>query len=154
VQRRRWKAFRGVARLSQIPNIRDQAIAMAAYAKQAKNRDLEADAVEIRLRATRKLDELCRAQKATVGFNRGAAAGGRKASPRGLLLNPRDLRPTLESQGIDKNLAHQARVLGAMDDAAFEQKIAEARSSASRVFRRAVREAEIARERKERKAIA
>jgi hypothetical protein len=31
---------------------------MAAYARQAKNRDLEADAVEIRMRATRKLDRI------------------------------------------------------------------------------------------------
>src|SRR5262249_8220885 len=60
-----------------------------------------------------------------------------------LLVNPRDLRPTLGSQGIDKNLAQQARVLGAMDEAAFERKVAEARASAPRVYRRAVREAEI-----------
>jgi hypothetical protein len=31
---------------------------MAAYARQAKNRDLKADAIEIRLRATRRLDQL------------------------------------------------------------------------------------------------
>jgi N6-adenosine-specific RNA methylase IME4 len=38
-------------------------------------------------------------------------------------------------------------VLGAMDDHAFEQKVLEARDSAGRVFRRAVREAEIIQER-------
>src|SRR5262249_5249922 len=58
----------------------------------------------------------------------------------------------LASQGIDKNLAHQARVLGAMDEASFERKVADARGSVSRVFRRAVREAEIAQERQERRA--
>jgi hypothetical protein len=31
---------------------------MACYARQAQNRSVEADAVEIRMRATRKLDEL------------------------------------------------------------------------------------------------
>jgi len=61
-------------------------------------------------------------------------------------------KPTLASQGIDKNLAHQARVLGAMDDAAFERKVAEARDSAARVYRRAVREVEIEQERQERRA--
>ena len=66
--------------------------------------------------------------------------------------NPSNARPTLASQGIDKNLAHQARVLGAMDEVAFERKVAEARGSAARVFRRAVREAEIAQERAERRA--
>jgi len=44
---------------------------MAAYARQARNRDLEADAIEIRLRATRRLDQLRQAQKATVGLNEG-----------------------------------------------------------------------------------
>ena len=39
----------------------------------AKNRDLEADAIEIRLRATRRIDELRQAQKETIRLNRGAA---------------------------------------------------------------------------------
>jgi N6-adenosine-specific RNA methylase IME4 len=132
-------------RVDEVKDIRDKAIAMAAYARQAKNRDLEADAVEIRMRATRRLDQLRQAQAATVGLNGGSLR-------RGVNDTPRDLRPTLGSQGIDKNLAKQARVLGAMDDAAFEEKVAEARASAARVFRRAVREAEIAQEREERRA--
>src|SRR5262249_10747734 len=47
----------------------------------------------------------------TVGLNRGAAARGKNALARGLLVNPRD-RPTLASQGIDKNLAQQATCSG------------------------------------------
>jgi N6-adenosine-specific RNA methylase IME4 len=137
--------------VDEVKDIHDKAIAMAVYARQAKNRDLEADAVALRMRATRKLDQLRQAQKDSVGLNRGAAGGGKKASPRGVLITPRDIRPTLESQGIDKNLAKQARVLGAMDDASFEHKVAEARASASRVYRRAIREAEIAQERAERR---
>jgi N6-adenosine-specific RNA methylase IME4 len=129
--------------IDEVKNIRDEAVAMAVYARQAKNRDLEADAVEIRMRATRRLDQLRQAQKETVGLNRGVRWVGKKPAE--------DDRPTLASQGIDKNLAHQARVLGAMDDAAFERKVAEARDSAARVFRRAIREAEIAQERQERR---
>ncbi|MGB9058245.1 MAG: hypothetical protein WCC50_06985, partial [Pseudolabrys sp.] len=71
------------------------------------------------------------AQKQTIGL----AKPGRKKN--GLRENP---IPTLASQGLDKNLAHQARLLGAMDEAAFERKVAEARDG---VFRRAVRETEI-----------
>jgi N6-adenosine-specific RNA methylase IME4 len=133
--------------VDEVKDIRDQAIAMAAYARQAKNRDLEANAVEIRMRATRRLDQLRQAQKETVGLNQGAAGGGEKAGPRGLLVNPRDLRPTLSSQGIDKNLAHQARVLGALSDDKFEAVVADARDKVARAVRNAVREVEILQER-------
>jgi N6-adenosine-specific RNA methylase IME4 len=142
------RALSEARQVDEVKNIRDVAVAMAAYARQAKNKELEADAVELRMRATRKLDQLRQSQKGTVGLNtgtRGQLAGGLKN-------NPPDSRPTLASQGIDKNLAHQARVLGAMDDAAFEHKVQEARASAARVFRRAVREAEITQERDERRA--
>ena len=63
--------------VDEVKNIRDWAIAMAAYARQARNRDLEADAVEIRLRATRRLDRLRQAQKETIGLAAGGEHGGR-----------------------------------------------------------------------------
>jgi hypothetical protein len=138
------RALAEARQVDEVKDIRDKAVAMAAYARQAKNKDLEADAVEIRMRATRRLDQLRQAQKETVGLNHGVRWVGDKPAE--------DNRPTLASQGIDKNLAQQARVLGAMDDAAFERKVTEARASASRIFRRAVREVEIAQEREERRA--
>ena len=107
---------------------------MAAYARQAKNRDLEADAIEIRMRATRRLDHLRQAQKKTVGLNKGAVPG-----KTGLKANPvLDDRPTLASQGIDKNLAHQARTLGSLSDEKFEEVVAYARDAVNRVVRSVV----------------
>jgi N6-adenosine-specific RNA methylase IME4 len=138
--------------VNEVLQIHDHHRALAACARVAKNRDMVADAVEIQMRAARRLGQLMQAQKDTVGLNQGAAGGGKKDGPRGLLINPRDLRPTLASQGIDKNLAHQGRILGPLDDAAFKRKVAEARDSASRVFRRAVREVEITQEREDRRA--
>jgi N6-adenosine-specific RNA methylase IME4 len=146
------RALAEAVRVDEVKNILDVAVAMRVYAKQAKNHEAEANAVALRMRATRRLDQLVQAQKETVGLNRGAAGGGEKNGPRGLLVNPRDLRPTLASQGIDKALAHQARVLGRLSDEAFERKVEEARASAGRVFRRAVREVEIVQEREERRA--
>jgi len=109
--------------VDEVKDIRDKAVAMACYARQAQNRSLEADAVEIRMRATRRLDELRRAQKETVGLATGKE-GKRKAL--GLAENPSD-RPTLASQGIDKNLAQQARVLGKLSDEGFEKAVTGAR---------------------------
>jgi hypothetical protein len=65
--------------VDEVKQILDASVAMRAYAKQAKNRDLEADAVALRMRATRRLAERIEAQKQTVGLNDGARGGGRKA---------------------------------------------------------------------------
>jgi N6-adenosine-specific RNA methylase IME4 len=134
------RALADARSIDEAKEIRDQAVAMAAYARQAKNKDLEADAVEIRLRATRKLDQLRQAQKETVGLSQ----GGRPAKT-GLSENP--VLPTLAMQGIDKNLAHQARLLGALSDEKFETVIADARDKVGRAVRNAVREIAIEQER-------
>jgi N6-adenosine-specific RNA methylase IME4 len=134
--------------VDEVKTIRDIAIAMRLYAAQAKNKDAEGKAVELRMRATRRLAKMIKAQERTVGLNQGAVPGktGLRGRP-GL-----DPRPTLASQGISKHLAQQARVLGALSEKQFEHKVADARRSAEHVFRRIVREAEIAQERVERRA--
>src|SRR5262249_9246550 len=145
------RAIAAAARVDEVKNILDVWAAMREYARRAKNNELVADAVEIQLRATRKLGQIIQAQKDSVGLNRGAAGGGKKDGPRGLLINPRDLRPTLASQGIDKNLAHGARRLAERSETAFEHKVAEVRATAGRVVPRAVREVEIEQEREARR---
>jgi N6-adenosine-specific RNA methylase IME4 len=139
------RALAEAKQVDEVKDIRDKAIAMAHYARQAKNRDLEADAVEIRMRATRRLDQLRQAQKETIGLS----AGTRGSRVKGARV---DEKPTLASQGVDKSLAHQMRILGALDEPSFERKVVDARASASRVYRRAVREAEIEQERALRRA--
>ncbi len=132
--------------VDEVKEILDAAVAMRAYAKQAKNRDLEADAVEIRMRATRRLDQLRQAQKELVGLASGGEHGGR-APIDGSRANPSIVRPTLLMQGIDKNLAHQGRVLGAQSDEQFERTVTQAREAVSRALRTVVQVAEIDQER-------
>jgi hypothetical protein len=58
---------------------------------------------------------------------------------------PRLSRPTIASQGIDKTLSHQVRVLGTVSDDKFEQAFADACDavmSATRAVIRAVEEQE------------
>jgi hypothetical protein len=49
------------------------------------------------------------------------AEGGQPYQPTGFSKNPVERAPTLESQGIDKNLAHQARRAAALPEAEFEK---------------------------------
>ena len=106
--------------VDEVKDFRDRAVAMAAYARQAKNKDLEADAKEIRMRATRRLHDLMEAQRDTVGL----ADGGTAMRAR---VTGQPEVPTLASQGIHKNLAHEARTLGALSDEKFEVAVADAR---------------------------
>jgi hypothetical protein len=55
--------------------------------------------------------------------------------------------PTLAVQGIDKNLAKQGRVLGALSDQQFEQRVTEVRDSVNRVVQRVVSAVAIEQER-------
>jgi hypothetical protein len=86
---------------------------MQAYApRQAKNKQLEVDAAEIRIRAERRVGELMQAQRETEGLATGGEHGGR---PRidGSRSDPSIQRPTLAEVGIDKHLADRARKLAA-----------------------------------------
>jgi hypothetical protein len=92
--------------LSLCPKNRNKAIAIRAYARQAKNKSLEADAFEIRLRAERRLGGMMAAQP--------------KAKPPGnnqyvdRIMEKPDAPVSLADAGIDKNLAHRARRLNAL----------------------------------------
>jgi N6-adenosine-specific RNA methylase IME4 len=84
------------------------------------------------MRATRRLDQMRVVQKETIGLNRGLAG----AAITGFLKNPlKDDRPTLASQGIDKNLANQMRRLGAMSDEKFEATVSDVREAVSRAVK-------------------
>lgn len=106
--------------VDEVKGIRDSAEAMRAYARQAKNKQLEIDASEIRFRAERRIGELMEAQKNSVGLS----AGTRGSKIQGARV---DERPTLAEAGIDKHLADRARKYAAIPEDKFETILSERR---------------------------
>ena len=80
----------------EVQEIAAGAEALRAYARQARNRQLELDAAEIRIRAERRLGELMQGA-ARIG----KAKAGRPLKNR--VETKPDLPPTLAEAGIDKN---------------------------------------------------
>lgn len=90
----------------------------------SKDRQLEVDASEIRIRAERRVGELMEAQRQTVGLS----DGGRPKKT-GAGSDPVSV-PTLADAGIDKHLANAARKAAAMPEAAFEKRVDQWREKA------------------------
>jgi protein gp37 len=90
------------------------------------------------MRAVRHVDRLVRAQKESIGLAKGGEQYHRST---GVSNTP--VLPTLAAQGIDKNLAKQARALGALSDEKFETVVAEARDRVAYAVRKVVREIEV-----------
>lgn len=99
--------------IDEVKEFRNQAEAMRAYAKQAENKQLETDAAEIRIRATRRIGELMSSQREA-----GLLPEGRPRN--GLEENPFSKPITLADAGIDKNLANEARKLAAIPETEFD----------------------------------
>lgn len=125
------RAISAARNVDEVKKIRDVSIAMKAYARQAKNHTMEEDAIEIRMRATRRMDQMRQDQKSTIGLNRGIRRVGTQPA--------RDNRPTLAQSGIDKHLAHEGRKLGALTDREFEKAVKNARSAVGTVIKTALR---------------
>ena len=108
------RAVAAAASVDEAKDFRDKSEAMRAYARQAKNKQLEMQAAEIRIRAERRIGELMAAQKEA-----GALSKGGRARVCGLQENPQTEPPTLEEAGIDKNLADRARKFAAIPEREF-----------------------------------
>lgn len=109
--------------VDEVKDIRDKAEAMKAYARQAKNKDLESDAWEIRTRAERRLGELIVFQKQTVGLNEG---GRPSKTP---TKSEEVSKPTLADAGIDHKLSSWAQQVATIPEESFEAAITEGREA-------------------------
>jgi len=110
--------------VDEVKKIHDVGAAMKAYAQQAQDKQLEIDACEIRIRAERRLGEMIRHQKETVGL----ATGGQpyQHKPTGTHAEPVD-RPTLADVGISKKLSSRSQAIANIPECDFEATLAEHR---------------------------
>ena len=106
--------------VDEVKDIRDKAMAMRVYAQQAKNIELEVQAMQIRLRAERRLGQMMAEQRDAGLICKGATEPG---TTRGSEYPAS--KPTLASAGIDKNLAKAARTQAKFTDEEFESRLKE-----------------------------
>jgi hypothetical protein len=127
-------ALAKAVKVDEVTKIHGKAAAMKAAAKVAKDKDLEADAAEIRMRAERQLGVLMAAQKESVGANKGGRPSKKKtgipetpvsaSEKTGIPETPVSEKPgTLAEAGIDKNLAKKARTESAKSEQEFERDV-------------------------------
>lgn len=120
------RALAEAVRIDEVRAIHDQAMALKACAKIARDQQMELDAAEIRVRAERRLGEIMKEQAKTVGKAKGGDKGGKRPKA-GLRKNPANAPPTLTEAGIDKNLAHRGRKAAKLSTKEFENEVAEMR---------------------------
>ncbi len=115
------QAIEAAYEVDEVKKIRDKALAMEVYFKQANNVNAELIACEIRLRAERKAGQLLRKSekaKGTAGAGR-PRKGGRSVRP----PKNEDVK-TLAEHGISKTKSSRWQRMGDVSDEEFEAKLA------------------------------
>ena len=130
------RALAAAHRVDEVKNIRDKAVAMQAYARQAKDTTLITQATDIRMRAERRAGELL-----TEMAERGERAGqGQSKGNRPLPL------PDLRDLGVTKMQSSRWQRLAALDPDTFERNVKRAGADAyDRLTGRFLKQAEIER---------
>lgn len=105
-------------RIDEVKDIVDKAVAIAAYARQANDRTLEANAVELRERATRRLGQLLAEDKKA-----GRISPGQPPKKNGTDAEPFFSRTTLAEIGVDKKLSSQSQRKAALSETEFEGRL-------------------------------
>jgi hypothetical protein len=117
------RALAEAHRVDEVKTIRDKAVAMRAYAQQAKDTELIRNATEIRFRTERRAGELLREMEKANG----ADYGGRPKldGSRELPFNP---PPTLAELGITKTQSSKWQKLAALPEDKFEIRVQHAKA--------------------------
>lgn len=118
------QAVRALAACKAVDEVKswaDKAAAMQAYGRMAKDKTMEVDAAEIRIRAERRLGEMIAAQKAATGLA--------KPGPKSLVTH--EGSPKLADAGISYDLSSRAQKLAAVPEAEFEAEVGQWRDRVS-----------------------
>lgn len=112
--------------VDEVLEVRDHAERIRLYARQAKDRQLLADASDIHLRAERQLGVMLKAAKELGQISRGQPAK-RKAEKN--CAEPEQFsRITLEEAGIDRKLSARSQKVASISERAFEEMVARTRA--------------------------
>lgn len=110
-------ALQACKSVDEVKDWSDRAAATQAYARMAKDKGLEVDAAEIRIRAERRLGEMIREQKASVGLA--------KSGPKNNSVVGEDRIPSLAEVGVSKDLSARAQKLAAVPEPQFEAEVSD-----------------------------
>jgi hypothetical protein len=122
------RAVAAAKNVDEVKAIEQEAKKIAAYARQAKDKQLVEDAAEIRLRAERRLGEMMAVQP------KARPAGPGRGKTR-VKAKPEFSKPSLHQAGIDKNLAHRARRAAEVPEETFEKyTVPKARKAAAKAI--------------------
>lgn len=103
-------------RVDEVKDLRDKAMALEVYARQAKNLDAERKAADVRLRAERRTGELLKELARTPREESGRAGG--KGCP--AAEHPSPYAAALDSAGLTRQTAHRYQALADVPQPVFE----------------------------------
>lgn len=130
-------------RVDEVKDIRDKAMALEAYARQAKNTDAERRACDIRMRAERRTGELLKElARATPQTANSAGVNGKQVmsndATRPPATQPSPYAETLSRTGISRQTAHRYQALASVPSETFEAAMREpAKPTTSGILARA-----------------
>ena len=108
-------------RVDEVKDLRDKAMALEMYAKQARNDQAERNAADIRIRAERRVGQmLAELQRAAPGDRGQGRPSENHVSSLDVIIPKSEYAQTLEQVGISRQTANRYESLARLPDPSFE----------------------------------